>query len=120
MNAQEVFNRNWEVFVVQGYGRSRNYSNVCVYVTKNHPGCAVGCCLTDEMKAQIIQQNVNDRGIDRLFKALPYIEEYFDTSRDFLVAMQDWHDGNVDGDPEHAAKGLKQLANDWGLEVPED
>ena len=118
MNTQEVFNRNWEVFVVQGYDRARDGES-CVYVTENHPGCAIGCCLADELKEEIVDLGLNKKSISAVIRMFPRVGEYFDTNLGFLIRMQLWHDNRVNGDPESAASGLRDIALRYELEVPE-
>ena len=123
-NNQDVFNRCWDTFVVEKQPQCRGM-NWCLYRSEDGKwGCAVGCCITDEMAK--LSDSHADSNIACLLDEIDEFTDWFEfVDRDFLTSIQHVHD--------HANKQtnetrnysdvmqftLQDVAREYKLTVPE-
>jgi hypothetical protein len=114
MTAQEIFDRVWTHFVVEGNPRSMNNYGACVYRGLNGARCAVGVLIPDaEYRDDFEGFNAGAliRGDDCPPSLVPMREH-----ADLLDALQIAHDGACNGDVDPR---LRIVANEHSLTIPE-
>lgn len=143
LTEQEVFNKVWEHFVVQGHVQSiheanelLNTSGMCMYKSENSK-CAIGLFIPDEEYHASLEGNQ----IQKVLKSCPSTKVLLGgVSEDFLGSLQRTHDqamctthttfSSVDGHPLSMSMvslpipsglepRLRAFAKDYGLEIPE-
>jgi hypothetical protein len=124
---QEVFNRAWQRFIVEGAkpalgpGALPNGRLVCTYLTQDGDKCAIGLCIPDGHRAQSCVYAVQDA-----YKK-GYMEDLMDEEdTEVLQNLQfELHDGLIDFDkndwaytPETLKKEYMNVARRYNLTVP--
>lgn len=116
MTNQEIFDRNWQVFIVDKQPRAVDDDHGCSYspTGNNTVGCAVGCCLSEEARKLFERKGGSIRRIFNDESSL-YHSAFQDNQIEFLAAMQSWHDlQDLDKDD------LIEIARCFNLNVPEN
>jgi hypothetical protein len=129
---QEVFNKAWDWFVVQGHDKSMENGGGCRYRLKSGNKCAIGCVFPDDLDTKPLEGidietlligNINNPEI-RPGKRKPILEfrkmnllNPEDT--DFYVEMQKAHDGISQARFSQVIKGnLEFVASKYNLTIP--
>lgn len=114
----------------QKYVRSMSaITGSCSYVGPNNTFCAVGHCLTEEQRQQVVEQNRNDSHFSDLYN----IEGVYETlnvndNEEFLSSLQNIHDkmgakgsfrDQTCGTPELFEQAMKDLAEEYELTYTE-
>jgi hypothetical protein len=114
MTAQEIFDRVWTHFVVEGNPRSIDEDRDCVYRGPEGQKCAVGIFIPDaEYRDSLEGSDVRTmlRG-DRCPPSLAAMREHMD----LLYCLQSAHDDARCGD---ISVPLRRVARDFSLTIPE-
>lgn len=120
MNKQEVFDRVWNHFVVEGnpLSISRDIEGSCLYRGPDGTKCAVGLLIPDELYSPDMEGNsvcglIDDFANKSLAKVLD-VENKDDIS--FLARLQSAHDLADDVDP--IEDRLRDVAERCKLSIP--
>ena len=128
MTNQEWFNAAWDWFVVQGHGKSHD-NGFCLYESPTGGRCAIGAGVpSQELRLAMnplgsvepilddLKEPVNQSGI---LSSLKPLVEGADPA--FLTELQEAHDNLDTGQfQEKIGTRLRVVAQDWGLQVPEE
>jgi hypothetical protein len=115
MGDQEIFNQVYLGLKAQGFKCSQSSSGYgCVYRGTDGRKCAVGHLIPDEL----FNENLNTESVRlvEVQRMLPFPV----TGDNFLllIDLQNAHDGGLD--PEYMDICLRDVADGYGLEVPND
>jgi hypothetical protein len=116
MTAQEIFDRVWTHFVVEGNPRSMDEDGDCVYRGPEGQKCAVGIFIPDtEYRSGIEGSDAKAllSGSDCPPSLVP-MREHADLLDDLQIAHDGACNGNGDVDPR-----LRIVANEHSLTIPE-
>jgi hypothetical protein len=118
MTNQELFNINWQWFVVEGHAQSSG-SGKCLYRGPNGTKCAIGCALPDELWDEAI----NSDAYSSLMTQEAIRDFFSDVDVEVAVGLQAAHDTwspDIGDGPftEYMEEELRRLAAAYSLEVP--
>lgn len=115
MTNQEVLDRVWDVFVTNKAKKCVNSYGKCSYGPPGTTGCAIGCCLPDNLRQEVYDFEMAHTlsSVSTLMKAIPAVSCLFaDCSPAFLIELQSWHDTSG------TILDLKQTAERYNLKTP--
>lgn len=121
---QEIFDRVWQYYVIEGHPRSVSSSGTCLYRTYDGNRCAVGLFIPDESYREAFDNEAYGSGIGPLldegvFDFDPELDEFLRANRVLFEELQSIHDratgrGGFGTLPEE----LRKFARERGFEIP--
>lgn len=119
-NHQESFNAAWDHFVVKGRRPSIDRHGGCVYNGRSGAKCAFAVLLTQDELGRVREGNLASMVIEEL--NLSRFLNPYGAPDHFYDSLQDCHDANARsaGFQKAIRKDLEDLANRYGLEVPNE
>jgi hypothetical protein len=95
LTLQDVFNKNWQCFVIEGQPRAVNTNQQCCYKTSDGKKCAIGVCIPDEIYRPTMNGSGSVYGLMQEFGSISYL--FGNIGIEILAALQSIHDsGNRD------------------------
>jgi hypothetical protein len=125
MTAQEIFDRVWTHFVVEGNPRSLGNDGACKYRSSNGAKCAVGVLIPDEDYETWMDQSASMTAERVLGDArCPASLRKLKPHRSLLIALQNAHDADHSSSDEPSPRrvdpdGLRVVAKNFDLTIPE-
>ena len=117
MSGQEIFNKVWDWFVVQGNPRSVNEEGDCNYRGPNNSRCAVGLLISDACYRPSMEGHTARTLSDEYPQIIEAIAPTDLTEGvKFLMGLQACHDNS--SSYVSTAQRLRAFAETWSLSVP--
>ncbi len=91
LTLQNVFDRAWKWFVVEGHPQSiEKGSTSCLYRGPKGAKCAIGICIPDKM----YNKEMEGEAVDDLYESFPEVKKLFACKLKSLMDFQQVHDAD--------------------------
>ena len=117
MNHQDIFTKAYLSLASQGFKKSVNTHDHCMYRAPNGLKCAIGHLIPDELYHPGLEERTPYGEFLTLFTVALGIDVHLtDSDGYWLCRLQSCHDHSKN--PEHLKRTLVDFAREYGLETP--